>query len=81
MRYTKLSVTLDPRVAAELRAVAGPRGVSAFINDAVRQQLQARRVQQLLNEMDKEFGPVPEDVVAAVDAVDWPALHGTPDSR
>lgn len=80
MKYAKLSVTLDPKVAAELRAVAGSRGVSSFVNEAVRQQLQARRVQRLLDEMDDEFGPVSEDVVREIEAIAWPALDGPTDS-
>jgi hypothetical protein len=80
MKYAKISVTLDPKVAAELRAVAGPRGVSAFVNEAVRQQLQAQRLQHLLDEMDEEFGPVSEAIAHEVDAVAWPAANGAADS-
>ena len=76
VKYTKISVTLDPKVAAELRAVAGPRGVSAFVNEAVRQHLQAQRLQHLLAEMDEEFGPVSEAVAREVDAVAWPTVNG-----
>jgi len=47
---------------------------------AVRQQLQAQRLQQLLDEMDEEFGSVSEAVAREVDAVAWPAAHGPADS-
>ena len=80
MKYAKISITLDPTVAAELRAVAGPRGVSAFVNEAVRQQLQAQRLQRLLEEMDEDFGPISEAVAREVDAVAWPKVHGPADS-
>ena len=81
VKYTKISVTLDPKVAAELRAVAGPRGVSAFVNEAVRQHLQAQRLQHLLlAEMDEEFGPVSEAIAREVDAVAWPTVNGAADS-
>src|SRR5919199_2195472 len=80
VKYAKISVTLDPKVAAELRAVAGPRGVSAFVNEAVRQHLQAQRLQHLLAEMDEEFGPVSEAVAREVDAVAWPTVNGPVDS-
>lgn len=80
MKQEKLSVTLDPKVAAELRTVAGPRGMSSFVNDAVRQQLQARRLQQVLDQMDDEFGPVSKDVIRDVDAVIWPTDDGPPGS-
>lgn len=73
MKYAKISVTLEPDVADELRAVAGAQGVSAFVNQAVRQQLQARRLQRMLDEMDEEFGPVSDAVARDVDAVEWPA--------
>jgi hypothetical protein len=81
MRYAKISVTLEARVAAELRAVAGPRGVSAFVNEAVRQQLQAKRVQRILNDMNEAFGPVSDAVVREVDAIEWPAVDGQADPR
>ena len=79
MKYAKISVTLDPKVAAELRAVAGPQGISAFINEAVRQQLQAQRLQQMLDVMDEEFGPVSEAIAREVDAVAWPTVNGPAD--
>lgn len=72
MSYKKLSITLEPEIAEELRQVAGPRGVSAFVNDALRQRLQAVRVSTLLDEMDAEAGPVPEDVQQRIDELPWP---------
>jgi hypothetical protein len=72
MRYSKLSVTLEPKVADELRKVAGPRGISAFVNEAVRQQLQAHRVRRMLDRMEREAGPIPDDVQHQVDALPWP---------
>jgi len=72
MRYSKISVTLEPDVEAELRRVAGVRGMSAFVNEAVRQQLQATRLRRMLDEMTAESGPIPEDVRRAVDDLTWP---------
>jgi hypothetical protein len=80
VKYAKISDTLDPKVAAELRAVARPRGVSAFVNEAVRQRLQAQRLQHLLAEMDEELGPVSEAIAREVDAVAWPTMNGAADS-
>jgi hypothetical protein len=68
------------KIAAELRAVAGPRDVSAFVNEAVRQQLQALRLQRLLDEMDEEFAPISEAVAREGDAVAWPTVYGPADS-
>jgi hypothetical protein len=72
MKHTKISVTLESDVEAELRLVAGTRGVSAFVNEAVRQQLQAVRLRRLLDEMEAESGPIPQDVRREVDALAWP---------
>jgi hypothetical protein len=72
---------LDPKVAAELRLVAGSRGVSSFVNDAVRQRLQARRLQRLLDDMDDEFGPISDEVAREVDTVTWPMVDGSADPR
>ena len=73
MKYAKISVTLHPEVAAELREVAGRQGISSFVNDAVRQQLQARRLRCMLDEMEQEFGPIPDEVRQEVNALEWPA--------
>ena len=72
MKHTKISVTLESDIETELRQAAGTRGISAFVNEAVRQQLQAARLRSLLDEMDAEFGPIPEDVRREVDAPAWP---------
>jgi len=72
MKYSKLSVTLEPDVEAELRHVAGARGMSAFVNEAVRQHLQAARLRRLLDEAEAEAGPVPDQVRRDVDALAWP---------
>ncbi len=72
MKYAKISVTLEPHVADELRAIAGPQGLSSFVNEAVRQQLQARRLRKMLDDMEQESGPIPADVRHEVDALEWP---------
>ena len=40
--------------------------------DRLRQEEQARRIRTLLDEMERERGPVPEDIQAEVNALDWP---------
>jgi hypothetical protein len=72
MRHTKISITLEAETEAELRRVAGTRGVSAFVNDAVKQQLQAVRLRHLLDEMEAESGPIPKAVRIEIDALRWP---------
>jgi hypothetical protein len=65
MPHVKVSVTLEPEVAEELRQVAGSRGLSSFVNSAVRQQLQAVRLRRLLDDMNAEACPLPPRSVAA----------------
>jgi len=72
MEYAKISITLGSKVAAELRVVAGRGGLSAFVNDTVRQKLQAARLRRMLDEMEAESGPIPQDVRDRVDALPWP---------
>ena len=72
MKHIKISVALDPKVAAELRQVVGPGRISAFVNDAVRQKLQAVRLRRMLDAMEAEAGPIPPEVRKRVDALPWP---------
>jgi hypothetical protein len=59
MPVEKVSLSLDQRLVAEARRVAGRRALSALVNDALRVRLQHERLRRLLAEMDDEFGPVP----------------------
>lgn len=72
MRDAKISVTLEPKVAAALRRVAGRGGLSAFVNEAVCQKLQAERPRRMLDEMEAEAGPIPPEVRERVDVLPWP---------
>jgi hypothetical protein len=67
----KVSLSLDPDVLAEARELAGSRGLSSLVNDALRVRLQHIRVTRLLDDMDVEFGSVPDQVVEEV-AREWP---------
>ncbi|HWR46617.1 MAG TPA: type II toxin-antitoxin system CcdA family antitoxin [Pseudonocardiaceae bacterium] len=62
MAIAKVSVSIDADLLAEARELAGRRGLSALINDALRVRLQHARVSRLLDEMDEEFGPVPAEI-------------------
>ena len=72
MKHTKISVALEAETEAELRRIAGARGISAFINDAVKQRLQAMRLRYLLDQMEAESGPISEAVRSEVDVLAWP---------
>ena len=59
MAVEKVSLSLDAGLVARARQVAGRRGLSALVNDALRIKLQHERLRAVLAEMDAEFGPVP----------------------
>lgn len=67
----KVSLSLDPALLAEARRVAGRRGLSALVNDALRIKLQHERLRRLLAELDTEFGSVPEKELERARKV-WP---------
>lgn len=70
MATTKRSVAFDPAVAAEALALAGERGFSRFVNDAVAQRLQAIRIETLYAEHVARSGPVPSEIRREV-AAEW----------
>lgn len=63
MSNEKVTLTLDAGNVGELRALAGPRGLSAVINDAISAHLQRLRhlaaVDEWLGDMEALHGPVP----------------------
>ncbi len=71
MAIAKISVSVDRDLLAEARELAGRRGLSALINDALRVRLQHVRVSRLLDEMDTEFGPVAAEIEEEVKRA-WP---------
>src|SRR5262249_56710295 len=78
MTVEKVSLSLDAELVVGARRVAGRRGLSALVNDALRSKLQQQRLRALLADMDAEEGPVPADEVAAA-WWQWPdpdAGHG-----
>jgi hypothetical protein len=64
MGMTKLSVTVEENLVDELRDRAGDRGISAFVNQAVRHELQLARLGELLADLENELGPPDETMVA-----------------
>jgi hypothetical protein len=60
---TKLSVTVEEDLVDELRERAGDRGISAFVNQAVRHELQLARLGELLADLENELGPPDEAMV------------------
>jgi hypothetical protein len=65
-----MSLNPDLIVPAELWRVA--RRWSASINIAFRHWRQAVRLGRMLDRMEREAGPIPEDVQRHIDDLAWP---------
>ncbi|MEA2024893.1 MAG: hypothetical protein U9N79_11495 [Actinomycetota bacterium] len=75
MATEKVSVSLDHQMVTAARERVGGRGLSGYVNDALRRQLQRDRIQDLLAELDDEFGPIPDHVMEEVRDL-WPEPDG-----
>jgi hypothetical protein len=73
MAVEKVSLSLDSELVGKARRIAGPRGLSALVNDALRLRLQQESLRALLDEMDSEFGPIPPQELEAAHQI-WPDL-------
>jgi hypothetical protein len=62
----RVTATLDKQTLAQIRRVAGPRGVSSFLNRAAQERLARMELLGLLDELDARHGPVPPEVRAEV---------------
>jgi hypothetical protein len=58
----RVTATLDEEVLEKIRRVAGPRGVSSFLNVAARERLARLELRGLLDELDAKHGAVPRAV-------------------
>lgn len=63
MAISKVSLSIDADVLAEARERAGRRELSSYVTDAVRRQLQHDRIGELLAEMERRSGPIPEQLM------------------
>ena len=72
MRTEKVSLTLDERLLAEAREVVGSRKLSSYVNHALRLQLQHDRLAGLLEELEREKGPIEHQMMEEVRRA-WPA--------
>jgi len=71
----KVSLSLDDELVAAARCRAGGRGLSGYVNEALRSRLQHDRLVDLLAEMETAAGPVDLAVLEEVRRV-WPAPGG-----
>ncbi len=71
MAAAKVSLTLDEHLLASARERSGRRGLSAYVNEALRLQLQRDRIAGLLDELAKEHGAIAPAVMDEVREA-WP---------
>jgi hypothetical protein len=71
MRTEKVSLTLEEELLTEARDVVGARGLSSYVNRALRHQLQHDRLAGLLAELEQEKGPIEPAVMEEVRRA-WP---------
>jgi hypothetical protein len=74
MRTEKVSLTLEKELLTEAREVAGGRALSRYVNRALRHQLQHDRLAGLLEELDREHGPIAPQVLEEVRR-EWPVYE------
>jgi hypothetical protein len=71
MATEKVSLTLEEDLLAEARETVGARGLSGYVNRALRQQLQHDRIAGLLAEFERENGPIDPKLMDEVRRA-WP---------
>lgn len=71
MAVRKWSVSIDEALAARVEEHVGERGLSAFVARAVDHELEREQLKRYLDELDDEFGAVPEALIDRYDA-EWP---------
>lgn len=80
MPTEKVSLTLEQELLSQARDVVGSRGLSAYVNRALRHQLQRDRLTRYLADLEAEFGPVDADLLDEVRKA-WPAEASEPQRR
>lgn len=69
MATDKLSATVDAELLARVRATAGRRGLSSFVNRALRHELDRVELLAFLDELEAEIGPVDPELLADATAM------------
>ena len=69
MPTERISVPIDETVVERVRELAGPRGVSAFVDRALQHELARSELRSLLDELEVELGPADEEMVAEAEVV------------
>ncbi len=65
----RLSATVEAEVLASVRARVGPRGLSDFVNRALRHELERAQLAELVAALHDELGPPTQDELTWASAV------------
>lgn len=71
MTVEEISLSLPADLLAEARQRAHGEGLSAYVADGLRRRIMADRQRDYLDEWEAQFGPIPDDVLAEMEAL-WP---------
>ena len=71
MAVRKWSVSVEEDLAARVEHHVSERGLSAFVARAVEHELERDALRSYLDELDTEFGDVPDQLVEEYDGL-WP---------
>jgi metal-responsive CopG/Arc/MetJ family transcriptional regulator len=71
MAMEKISISVDPELLEEARQRAGQRGMSKFMNEALKYYLQALRIREFEAELAAHYGPISEEAKKRVAEIEW----------
>ena len=71
MTTEKVSLSLDQQLVEAARTKAGQRGLSGYVNDALRRQLQRDRLIAFLADVERDVGSIDDAVMEEVRRA-WP---------
>ena len=64
MAATRITITVDEDVLAELKTRVGPGEVSSYVVDALRARLRKDPILELLEKLDEMYGPLTDEEIA-----------------
>jgi len=65
-KKARATVTLDEELVGRVKRRVGARGVSAYLNNALRSELQHEAMREYLERTEREYGPIPQQVLDEV---------------
>ncbi len=72
MAVTKWSVSVEEKLASRVESRVGDRGLSGFVARAVEHELERDLLEEYLDELDDDYGPLPAGLVEQIDDA-WPS--------